>query len=382
MRALWAQLAALLAFLCTRMALLSASPLSGFPDVCSASIAISVPIFATMWLRDRRARKAFTSPAAESRKTPSRQPAKSSGLCKPLRDAPWVRTGLLLGAVYFMTHFLFTGHGVLARYVDVPPFPSGAAVILLLGLGVLAGRYTLFWASPVAVVYGIGAMLLFVYVDGYAGLLGGLLLAMMTGAMWPLAVANVQRCPPGRTLLVALLVHFVGILGSVWVVAYNFVPFGGEHMRESPQYVVFTFTVTMICAALLLADRHFPRGTTTLRGRAALLLMLVLAVGLSVSMSLRLHSAPQLTAHHHHPITSTEWLPRREVWPARANTTDLNAMIWTIHFGYDNHGILNFQLIENVIRTLDMDVVRVCARRAPLAVLLICVTRSACWRPT
>ena len=43
--------------------------------------------------------------------------------------------GVGLGAQLFLSHLLFTTHGVAARYLDIEPFPSGVLIVLVFLLG-------------------------------------------------------------------------------------------------------------------------------------------------------------------------------------------------------------------------------------------------------
>jgi hypothetical protein len=52
---------------------------------------------------------------------------------------------------------------------------------------------------------------------------------------------------PGRTLFVGSTIYTIWLLCSVWVVAYPFVPFGGELMRERTHFFLFP---AMFCVFL------------------------------------------------------------------------------------------------------------------------------------
>ena len=105
-----------------------------------------------------------------------------------------------------------------------------ASVIIALGVGVLLSRYqwtsNLFWW----LIGCAGAALLY-FAPRYWSLVGGLMLGVYTMSIWPAMIDRLFCRPVARTLTLANLVYIVLFLGSVWVVAYNFVP-GGEYTRE------------------------------------------------------------------------------------------------------------------------------------------------------
>ena len=88
-----------------------------------------------------------------------------------------------------------------------------------------------------------GAALLY-FAPQYWSMIGGLLLAIYTMSIWPTMIDRLFCRPVGRTLTLANLVYIILVLGSVWVVAYNFVP-GGEFTRERT-HVLLGITMVLI----------------------------------------------------------------------------------------------------------------------------------------
>eukprot|EP00698_Gefionella_okellyi_P013884 TRINITY_DN3838_c0_g1_i1.p1 TRINITY_DN3838_c0_g1~~TRINITY_DN3838_c0_g1_i1.p1 ORF type:complete len:993 (+),score=257.64 TRINITY_DN3838_c0_g1_i1:46-3024(+) len=402
MRAMWGQALSLLVFVAVRFVFLSANPVSAFPIVngtfCAVAAASMLLLFRSdlMYCQQVSKLEARTlSVGAKSKAAPVRRgkaALQSTGstssssdnavtvtvkkpIAVPLVERhtqnPWFRAGALFGAELFLIHHLFTEHGVISRWTDVPPFPGGLVVLLSMSLGLFLSRYPLLMSTPALSLFApLGGCLLMWYMQGYIAFLGGCFLAVFVFAMLPFAVANIRVCSPGKALFTALLTYMIGVFGSVWVVAYNFVPFGGEQMREAPHYVLFAYELVVIITGPLLADRYMvhtkPR---LLRARAArwpttptcgMIAVLIVVTGVCVTVPAvtRLRTAVQLTGHHRQPVPGVGG----EIWPARIpqytnSTMEFNAMIWTIHFGYDNDGVLNYKKVEDTIRSRNPQIV-------------------------
>ncbi len=122
-------------------------------------------------------------------------------------------------------------------------FCHSAAVIIALGIGVLLSRYN--WTSNLFwwLVGSAGAALLY-FAPRYWSMIGGLMLGVYTMSIWPAMIDRLFCRPVARTLTLANLVYIVLVLGSVWVVAFNFVP-GGEYTRERT-HVLLGITMVLI----------------------------------------------------------------------------------------------------------------------------------------
>ena len=69
------------------------------------------------------------------------------------------------------------------------------------------------------------------FMQSYAALFGGLILAVYTMSLWPHISKRLINFPSGKVLPVAMFTYILLVLLSAWVVAYNFVP-GGVVTRE------------------------------------------------------------------------------------------------------------------------------------------------------
>ena len=114
-------------------------------------------------------------------------------------------------------------------------------MIVALGVGVLLSRQqwtsTIFWW----LIGSAGAALLY-FAPRHWAVIGGLILGIYTMSIWPAMIDRLFSRPVARTLTIANLVYIVLVLGSVWVVAFNFVP-GGEYTRERTHMLL---AITMV----------------------------------------------------------------------------------------------------------------------------------------
>lgn len=118
-----------------------------------------------------------------------------------------------------------------------------AAVIVALGVGVLLSHQqwtsTIFWWLT-----GSAGTALLYFAPRHWAVIGGLILGIYTMSIWPAMIDRLFCRPVARTLTIANLVYIVLVLGSVWVVAFNFVP-GGEYTRERT-HVLLAITMVFI----------------------------------------------------------------------------------------------------------------------------------------
>jgi len=63
------------------------------------------------------------------------------------------------------------------------------------------------------------------------------MLGVYAMSVWPEMTDRVSRCPPGRTLFLAIFVFMFQNFFLVWTVAYNFVPLG-VYTREHTDILI------------------------------------------------------------------------------------------------------------------------------------------------
>ena len=146
-----------------------------------------------------------------------------------------------------MVVFCYTNMGMLCIKTTFLNFFSyncvRAAVVIALGVGVLLSRQH--WTSNLLwwLIGSAGAAVLY-FAPRHWSFAGGLILGVYTMSVWPAMIDRLFCRPVARTLTLANVVYIVLTLGSVWVVAYNFVP-GGEYTRERT-HVLLGITMVLI----------------------------------------------------------------------------------------------------------------------------------------
>eukprot|EP00013_Stygamoeba_regulata_P000832 CAMPEP_0177638642 /NCGR_PEP_ID=MMETSP0447-20121125/5601_1 /TAXON_ID=0 /ORGANISM="Stygamoeba regulata, Strain BSH-02190019" /LENGTH=753 /DNA_ID=CAMNT_0019140625 /DNA_START=212 /DNA_END=2470 /DNA_ORIENTATION=+ len=242
------------------------------------------------------------------------------------------------GSMWMITRWMSTAHGVVARWVDVYPFPAGILCILATLIGLLLSRHPIVTTRIWACLAVLGAIGLY-FVSGPLGFLGGVLLLGVTASSW-LAYTDrvcdfIQVHPNSLWKLLTLAHAWVLLLEvlTVWVVAYNFVP-GGTVTRERVYLVLFAATFGLCWVNMDGFNQHraqserrswIPRREVLIT--AGLIVVLLLAPA-SVYRAQRQSGTPE---------------------PSPEIDGFFTAMIWTIHFGYDNYGEGNFDMVLDMI---------------------------------
>jgi hypothetical protein len=271
--------------------------------------------------------------------------------------------GVGLGAQLFITHLLFTTHGVAARYLDIEPFPLGIFVVLSFFLGA-------FFASKPELVSsrrwflttaGFGTLLFLVgeYGDGhflsYLGFFGVLLLGTYLASTWPRVASNFALTSrPGRAAGWFVFVYLVFTFWAVWVVAFKFIPWylGSGVLKERNRNMVALAVALASLANVNWSNKSKPsdsdsktrratKSGATIRKEVTLVLVVVFVFMFVPATIHRFSTAPRNIT----PADSTPGKP-----------SIINGMIWNIHFGYDNFGRNNFYGVAEAIRQRKINV--------------------------
>ena len=99
---------------------------------------------------------------------------------------------------------------------------------------------------------GLASALGLYFLESYFAFFEGCILAVYTASLWPHLSRRLVYYPPGKVLPVAILTWALMCIGSVWIVAYNFVP-GGTVTRERTDVLIF---VVVFLIALASRDRE------------------------------------------------------------------------------------------------------------------------------
>ncbi|KAJ2726032.1 Protein cwh43 [Coemansia sp. Benny D115] len=269
--------------------------------------------------------------------------------------APWVRTGLGLGALLFALHSMYADSATVARWAwdgyprtGPAPVPWGALVLGALGGGFVLGHRTKLARSWLWWTAGATGAALVTCVSGWAGFSGALVLGVyLSSISRTLLHSAASARAPGRTLGLALFWYNVLVLAHVWVVAYEFVP-AGDVLRERT-WVVMAFTMGSLLLAVRAGEQQSKQSTEH-----------------SNHGSLRLLAAADRRRARHVVAGAVVAGCLAMVWrlPAATHTPTpyhsehrmLTAGIWTVHFDLDNDMWVAEDRIIKAVRDLEVDV--------------------------
>jgi endonuclease/exonuclease/phosphatase family metal-dependent hydrolase len=266
-----------------------------------------------------------------------------------------IQCGFGFGTLLFLTHFLMSCHGVLARNLDLHPFPYGIGSILAMVIGFLLvdAPFTTSWLYFMMMLI---AAPLTIYLPKQIGIFFGYFLIVYVASVWQVAVENlVQHTIPQRSLPIAGFVYLLEILASVWTVAYNFVPILGPEMRER------TKEVLIVCFALLGLITLTRRGSSNVKTRRA-----QSGVSSSKVNSQFLIALFLVILLCFVPAIVTRRINYQNYDGYGITKNEIRAIIWATHFGYDNLGWPSYnQMLReikateaNIIGLLETDVMR------------------------
>ena len=100
-----------------------------------------------------------------------------------------IRIGAGIGSLFFLAHLFYTSHGVIPRWVNMNPFPSGILIIFCLAFSTLAMKSSIMHSGCTWIVLVLGILLLLLC-KNEVGLLGGCFATFSYSAFWFLLIAN------------------------------------------------------------------------------------------------------------------------------------------------------------------------------------------------
>eukprot|EP01062_Namystynia_karyoxenos_P042610 TRINITY_DN31191_c0_g1_i1.p1 TRINITY_DN31191_c0_g1~~TRINITY_DN31191_c0_g1_i1.p1 ORF type:complete len:998 (+),score=284.46 TRINITY_DN31191_c0_g1_i1:107-3100(+) len=317
--------------------------------------------------------------------------------------------GVSLGLLIFLAQLICSEHGIASRWVGLPPLPYGVVPLAAFAVGTvcgyapglsrcppssrahaalgaagLAGAALAVWASGGSrrmVERGPGDWPLDPpFPHGYYGsphlafLGSGLLLPAFVGLHWhgvldralsgPVAAGD-SLGPPAQaqlrsTLGYVLLAWAVSVVASIYVVAFTFVP-AGALLRDRVWVVVVGCTAALHLAARRSLPQQAPQQQAPQRAPGASDCAPRRATACCVAALLAIAA---VSAYRGAVQTGIE--EELAQYP-ETHATHVRAAIWTIHYGYDNHGNDNYDGLvhrlnasgSNVIGLLETDISRI-----------------------
>lgn len=169
-------------------------------------------------------------------------------------------------------------------------------------------------------------------------------------SIWPAAVESLSRMVYiGRGLGLGGIVYLLGCMGTVWCVAYNFVP-GGFYVREwTPQLVFLSLFLTKLSyssspssvsaapSAAASAPREKSASSANWRAFVIALILVALLVFTPAFLK-RFSSYNNFDAHG-------------------LDKSNLRGMVWATHFGYDNFGRPSYEDMLDLIKKSEANVI-------------------------
>lgn len=270
--------------------------------------------------------------------------------------------GVGLASQFFITHLLYTTHGVAARYLDIDPFPSGVFIVLSFFLGAIFAAKServssRGWFLSTA---GLGTALFLIgeYGDGHflswLGFFGANLLAIYLASSWPRVVSNFAlTSKPGRAACWFVFVYLVFTFWAVWVVAFKFVPWylGSGVLKERNRSMVAlaVFLASLANTNWNKSNKRDDSNDKARRSKSGAVLRKEVTFVLAIVFLFAFLPA----AIHRFSTMPRNIVPADSV---KGQPTTINGMIWNIHFGYDNYGRNNFYGVAEAIRQRKINV--------------------------
>ncbi|KAF9176994.1 hypothetical protein BGZ50_009334 [Haplosporangium sp. Z 11] len=263
----------------------------------------------------------------------------------------WILSAIGGGGYLFCLHSMYTEAATISRWslggypnTGPHPVPGGWMVILAMAAGLYISSHRQLVTSWVWFAVGSVGLIILHRVEGDVGFIGGIIFTVFVLSLFPTFIRSLSRQPPGRTMLVAMMVYNFLALAHVWVVAYAFVP-GGEIMRERTDLVLMAMLVCLFAG--IYNSNHataWPLFTDT-RKRSAfsisrLYAKLTLAVLVLSSSLICLKRIPRSVPQPYHPEHKL-----------------ITAGIWTIHFAIDNDMYNSEIRMRDAIKDLELDVI-------------------------
>lgn len=252
-------------------------------------------------------------------------------------DAPpasGVAAALSVGSLLFLFHAFALQASVLPRWLDLAVMPWSLVVALgfICGLWIPAPR----WLVPLAPLPAALAM-----VHAAPSGVAAWVFAASVAALWVPTV----HLASWRTLGAAMVVWLLHFVGTIWTVAYNFVPVGGDVTREQTHTHLYVACALAGLGVLLSATPSSPTPSNKRSPYPRWWLVAGLAVVLLFA-PIALNRAQHAAA-----------VPVRAAASAAQQGSQVRAMIWAVHFGYNNHGENSFDSIERVVRENNVNVI-------------------------
>lgn len=235
--------------------------------------------------------------------------------------------GLSLASVIFITFWIFTSYGIVSRWVGIDPYPWGSLIIIFFIIGIYLKnlRITKTW---VWWMIGLFGSILLSYGNGYIGLFGGIILALVLPTYWYLVTEKIRMNKVGTTYFVAGLAFIIWTIGAVATVSYDYIP-GGEIFRGNEEILLIINFILLIFSTGRHMDLKCVKRYVIPSRAIAKILVVLLVIGLPLATAIRI----DMQARYIH-----------------MEANKFKVMTWNIQQGFNTYGDVNFNSILKEIR--------------------------------
>ncbi|ODV79892.1 uncharacterized protein CANTADRAFT_25698 [Suhomyces tanzawaensis NRRL Y-17324] len=190
-------------------------------------------------------------------------------------------------------------------------------------------------------IVGGGSAIVFFNLKGWNGFAGAALHVLYLASITPIIFEGLVGFNPGAAFFLGFLIDILISLGSIWVVAYAFVP-GGPLLRERMDLIVIVSFALILLGVLNYNLRIQSSHITKLNQGKNLFkqTLTVLTVLLAISAS-----------------TFIKRYPTVPYKPYNEESRSFTAGIWCVHFGLDNDMWSSETRMKNLIEEAQVDII-------------------------
>ncbi|RLV91651.1 Protein CWH43 [Spathaspora sp. JA1] len=258
--------------------------------------------------------------------------------------------GLGFGGYFFAIQSYLSDSGTLALWswegfpINGPTPITGAplqfATIMVALILISKNHPNVFSGLGYNLVIGGGSALVLYLFSGWIGYIGSLVYSFYLISIGPIIWQNIVGYNLAGAFFLGFFVDILLSLGSVWIVAYAFVP-GGPLLRERTDIILFSSFISILAGVF---NFNLRKGsilkTTFVNDRTLKQTITILTVLTAIILSAFIKRYPTTN-----PI------------PYNSDAKSFNAGIWCVHFGLDNDMWSSETRMRDLIHDAEIDII-------------------------
>ncbi len=273
---------------------------------------------------------------------------------KVSKTSPWL-LGINFGLLLFITHWLFSGYGVIPRWENLNPEKHGILVIVCLGLGIISIAFLnnsnekseiihfskYINNSTVLISFSVILLLagaVFSYNYGIMGEIGGLIIAFLLPILWFYTINMFDYFSYGKSVFLGITVYILMAVFSIFTVVFDYVP-GGYIFRGAEEILLMiSLLVLTVFLGFLMDKIKITQDNEKNNGlkRFVLVFLIFILIFTPVVFTGRTLLVSKNNASINGPII---------------------ALQYNIQQGFDAKGNINFEEVAEVIRNIHATIV-------------------------